>query len=60
MSEDEQYYYHECQNNTTTYGNKGYAKLMKELYRQVVMERLTNPDYIQDVSMRQFPLINLN
>ena len=60
MSEEESYYYCEWKYNTKLYGNKGYAKAMKEKYRQTVMERLTKPDYIQDVSMRQFPLINLN
>ncbi len=56
----ESYYYTEWQHNTTIYGNKGYAKTMKEKYRQCVMQRLTKPQYIQDVNLRQFPLINLN
>ncbi len=60
MMEEENYYYSEWHYNTKLYGNKEYAKTMKEKYRQAVMNRLTEPNYIQDCNLSQFPLINLN
>lgn len=60
MTEEESYYYCEWHYNTKLYGNKGYAQTMKEKYRQIVMARLTKPDYIQEHNMSQFPLFNLN